>query len=146
MDNNVLIDGTQYIMIKLGKERFGIDIKYVDNIVRMMDITRVPMIQPYMKGVINLRGDIVPVMSTRIKLELEDCEATDASRIIIVKMEGNDTIGLIVDEVREVVTLTEEEIEKVSFDKDEKTNYVSSVGKLSDGLISILELNALLAE
>ena len=57
----------QYISVKIGEEKFGIDIGYVDNIVRMQKITRVPKAQKYFKGIINLRGDIVPVMSARIK-------------------------------------------------------------------------------
>ena len=60
----------QYISVKIGEEKFGIDIGYVDNIVRMQKITRVPKAQKYFKGIINLRGDIVPVMSARIKMGL----------------------------------------------------------------------------
>ena len=62
----------QYIVVRIGGEKFGIDIGYVDNIVRMQKITRVPKAQVYFKGIINLRGEIVPVMSARIKMGLED--------------------------------------------------------------------------
>ena len=55
----------QFIVVKLGDEQYGIDIKYVDNIVRMQHITRVPKVQEYLKGVINLRGEVIPVMSAR---------------------------------------------------------------------------------
>ena len=71
--------------MKLGCEQYGIDIKYIDNIVRMQNITRVPKAQPYFKGVTNLRGEIIPVMSLRRKFKLEDDEFTDKSRIIIIK-------------------------------------------------------------
>ena len=60
-------DKKQYIVITFGNEQYGIDISYVDNIVRMQKITRVPKAQPYFKGVINLRGEVVPVMSLRLK-------------------------------------------------------------------------------
>ena len=60
-------DTKQYIVVKLGNEQYGIDIGYIDNIVRMQMITRVPKAQPYFKGVINLRGEIIPVMSIRVK-------------------------------------------------------------------------------
>ena len=62
----------QYIVVKIGNEQYGINIKYIDNIVRKQDITRVPKTQHYYKGVINLRGEIIPVMSVRLKLGLED--------------------------------------------------------------------------
>ena len=64
----------QFIVVNLGNEQYGIDIKYVDNIVRMQRITRVPKAQPYFKGVINLRGEIMPVMSIRLKFNLDDDE------------------------------------------------------------------------
>ena len=62
----------QYIVTKLGAEQYGIDIRYIDNIVRMQHITRVPKVANYLKGVINLRGEIVPVMSIRLKMGFED--------------------------------------------------------------------------
>lgn len=79
------LDEKQYIVVKLGKEQFGIDIRFVDNIVRMQRITRVPKVQQFFKGVINLRGEIVPVMSLRSKFELEEAEYTNATRIIILR-------------------------------------------------------------
>lgn len=98
-------DKKQYIVITFGNEQYGIDISYVDNIVRMQKITRVPKAQPYFKGVINLRGEVVPVMSLRLKMGLEDDVFTNTSRIIILKIEQKGVLGIIVDEVKEVVTL-----------------------------------------
>ncbi len=100
-------ESKQYIVAKLGNEQYGIDIAYVDNIVRMQNITRVPKTQPYFMGVINLRGEIIPVMDLRKKLELEEKEISGATRIIIIKPEQSASLGLLVDEVREVVTLSE---------------------------------------
>lgn len=138
---------TQFIVIKLGDEQYGINIKYIDNIVRMPHITRVPKVDPYLKGVINLRGEVVPVMSIRIKMGLEEDEFTKSSRIIIIKLESQGYIGIIVDEVKEVVTLDATQIEKVSYDsKDEKGNFISGVGKCEDGLISLLDLNMVMPE
>lgn len=137
----------QYIVIKLGAEQYGIDIKYVDNIVRMQHITRVPKVQNYLKGVINLRGEVIPVMSIRLKMDLPEDEFTKATRIIILKLEQHGTIGVIVDEVKEVVTLVSEEIEKVSYDGQEgKINFVSGIGKHNDELISLLDLNTVAME
>jgi len=98
MEKNIDIaenDAKQYIVVKIGSEQYGIDISYIDNIVRMQKITRVPKIQTYFKGVINLRGEIVPVMSVRKKMNLDDDVITNASRIIILKLEEKGTIGII---------------------------------------------------
>lgn len=138
---------TQFIVIRLGEEQYGIDIKYIDNIVRMQHITRVPMVDDYLKGVINLRGEVIPVMSIRIKMGLERDVETKDSRIIILKLEQQGTIGVIVDEVKEVVTLENERIERVAYDsKDEKANFLSGIGKSDGGLISLLDLNAVVLE
>jgi len=140
-------DATQYIVIRLGVEQYGIDIQYVDNIVRMQNITRVPKVAKYINGVINLRGEVIPVMSIRLKMGYEVDEFTKNTRIIILKLEQHGTIGIIVDEVKEVVTLANEEIEKFSFDnKDEKSAWLSGIGKFNNQLISLLDLNAVIAE
>lgn len=138
---------TQFIVIRLGEEQYGIDIKYIDNILRMQSITRVPKVAPYLKGVINLRGEVLPVMSIRIKMGLSEDVVTKSSRIIVLKMEQQGMIGIIVDEVKEVVTLETERIEKISYDsKDEKDNYISGIGKCEGGLISLLDLNLVVPE
>lgn len=141
-------DTVQFIVIKIGEEQFGIDIKYIDNIVRMTKITRVPSVQPYFKGVINLRGEVVPVMSLRIKMGLADDVYTNDSRIIIIKMENNAPIGIIVDEVKEVVTLDERCIEEVSRDssRGDDCSFINGIGKNGDNLISLLELSTVISE
>ncbi len=146
MDSNaVMTDTKQYIILRFDAEQYGIDITYIDNIVRLQPITRVPHTQPYFLGVINLRGEIIPVMSLRRKFELEDKENTPASRILIIKTEGN-KIGILVDEVREVVTLTEEDTEKLGSDTNDMKAYIMAVGKYNDTLISILNIGGLIAD
>ncbi|MGN0472025.1 MAG: chemotaxis protein CheW [Lachnospiraceae bacterium] len=140
-------EAKQYIVIKLGHEQYGIEIKYIDNIVRMQHITRVPKVAPYLKGVINLRGEVLPVMSLRVKMGLEEDEMTKSTRIIILKVEGNETTGVLVDEVREVLTLGPEQIEKVNRNaNDEKAGFVSEIGQYNGELISLLDLNACLTD
>lgn len=136
----------QFIVVKIGSEQYGINIKFVDNIVRMQNITRVPKTQVYYRGVINLRGEIIPVMSLRLKLGLEPDQFGGKTRIIIIKLD-NAKVGVIVDEVREVVNLTEENIEKASHDtNDEKANYISAIGKNNGELISLLDVSAVVIE
>lgn len=137
----------QYIVVKFGDEQFGIDIKYIDNIVRMQRITRVPNVPNYIKGVINLRGEVVPVVSLRLKMGLEEDVITKLTRIIIIKLENGEVIGVLVDAVKEVVTLDTREIEKVSYDSgEEKSNYISGVGKDKGELISLFDLSLVFSE
>ncbi|MBQ8137926.1 MAG: purine-binding chemotaxis protein CheW [Lachnospiraceae bacterium] len=147
-DETKIVDVTfQYIVIRLGEEQYGIDISYVNNIVRMQRITRVPKVAPYLKGVINLRGEVLPVVSLRLKMGLDEDVFDKATRIIILKTENEGQIGIIVDEVKEVVTLSEKSIEKISHDnKSEKANFLSGVGKNNGELISILDLNMISLE
>ena len=137
----------QFIVVKIGSEQYGIDISVVDNIVRMQKITRVPKAQAYFKGIINLRGEIVPVMSIRTKMDLEPDVFTDVTRIIILKLEEHGVLGLIVDEVKEVVTLGPDEIDKVAYDaKNNKSNFINGVGKHGEELISLFDTNSIIDE
>ncbi len=147
MDTNVAVnDSKQYIILRFDNEQYGIDISYIDNIVRLQPITRVPHTQSYFLGIINLRGEILPVMSMRKKFDLPDKENTNATRILIIKSEGNAKIGVMVDEVREVVTLSENEIEKLSTDNAEAKAYLTGVGKYNDTLISLININGLISD
>lgn len=149
MANNVAVlenDRKQFIVVKIGSEQYGIDISFVDNIVRMQKITRVPKAQSYFKGIINLRGEVVPVMSIRTKMGLEPDEFTDASRIIILKIEQQGALGIIIDEVKEVVTLGEDEIDKVSGLKADKDVFINGIGKNGEELISLFDINAIIEE
>ena len=142
----VMNETTQYISIYMAGEIYGIDIKYVDNIVRMQHITRVPNVPAHIKGVINLRGEVIPVFSLRVKMGLEEIEEKKSFRIIILKVEG-DLVGIIVDEVREVVRLDNELIEKPYYDSNESSqNLLSGIGKDGDRLISLLDINEVLAD
>ncbi|MBR3575172.1 MAG: chemotaxis protein CheW [Lachnospiraceae bacterium] len=132
----------QYIVIKLGEENFGIDINYIDNILRMQQITRVPKVPAYLKGVINLRGDVIPVMSLRLKMGLDEDVINRNTRIIILKIESEGSVGVIVDEVKEVIKLSEDQIESTTAEGavPESRRFVSAVGKNGDELISILDI------
>ena len=143
-ENVVDTELKQFIVVNLGVEQYGIDIQYVQNIVRMMSITRVPKAKYYIKGVVNLRGEIIPVMSVRLKFNLEDDELSNNTRIIFVKVDGNE-IGLIVDEVKEVIQLSADDIDMIAQDpNDEKANYVYGVGKIGEALVTLLNIEALI--
>ena len=136
---------TQYIVVRLGSEEYGIAIDYVDNIIRMTSITRVPTAQFYFKGVINLRGEVVPVMSIRKKMGLDADTTTDKSRIIILKAEENEKLGIIVDAVSEVVNLAKSQIEQTSHEaRSLKDTFINGIGKDGNRLISLFDLNAVI--
>ena len=142
------VDTTQYIITKFDNEQYGIDISYIDNIVRLQPITRVPHTQDYFLGVINLRGEIIPVMSLRKRFELPDKEDTKKSRILIILSQAAlvHVIGILVDEVREVVTLSEDVIEKVSGEQTDIKQYMTGVGKYNETLVSLLNIVSLIAD
>ena len=139
------LDAVQYIGVVIDNEQYGIDINYIDNIVKMQRITRVPKAQPYFYGVINIRGEIIPVMSLRIKFGKDPDEFDSKTRILIIKPEQQAAIGFIVDEVKEVVNLVDDEIERSSGAQDDKS-FIFGVGKHDGGLISLLNIPAVVSE
>lgn len=143
-ENTVVSEAKQYIVVKLDGEQYGIDITFIDNIVRMQRVTRVPKAQYFFEGVINLRGEIIPVMNLRLKFGLEGKEHTNATRIIIVKPENNAKVGIVVDEVREVVTLEDEDVEKAVH--DEQGISLLGVGKYKETLISLLNIQGIIQD
>ena len=139
--NENAAEEVQYIVIRLGEEQYGINIGYVDNIVRM------PRVQDYFRGVINLRGEVVPVMSLRRRFGLETDEYTGATRIIILKLKDQSLVGVVVDEVKEVVNLDLSTIESPSFKLDESNaSYLAGIGKNGEDLISLLNIENVVGE
>lgn len=137
----------QYIVVTIGNEQYGLDISYVDNIVRMCKITRVPKAPFHYIGIINLRGEVVPLMSLRRKMKLDDDTFTDLSRIIILKTEEQGLIGIVVDEVKEVISLSSDEIDRnAKSSQPDKDNYINGIGKNGNELISILEISSIFDE
>ena len=140
-------DKSQYVVIRLGNEQYGIDVHYVENIVRMQKITRIPKMPKYLTGIINLRGEVLPVMSIRIKMGLEKDVYEKKTRIIVLKTQTEGNLGVIVDEVREVVTLESTQVDGVDDLKLDGKTFVSGVGKRDNGdLISLLDLSVITLE
>jgi purine-binding chemotaxis protein CheW len=136
----------QFVVFRLDTEEYGADINKVTIIERSMNITRVPMTPPYIKGVINLRGDIIPVMSLRLKLGLNEIDEDDDTRIIIFNVD-NVTFGVIVDSVSEVMQFEDIQIESVgNIISDKALDYISGVAKAKEKLVTIINLEKLIAE
>ena len=144
-ESNVLeaaVESKQYIVVVLGNEKYGIDINYIDNIVRSQKITRIPKSQEYFNGIINLRGEIIPVMSLRTRFGLEADVFTKDTRILILKPEAHGNIGVIVDAVKGVLTIDSSNIDKPSAKNadEDKIVFLSGVGKNGNDLVSILNV------
>ncbi len=134
----------QFVEFKLGDEDYGIDILQVKTIERMMPITRVPKAPQFVEGVINLRGEIVPVIDLKKRFDLPLSETTDSTRIIIVSIDDI-TVGMIVDSATEVIQLSQDDIEPAppitgSID----ANYLDGVGKIDGRLLILLNVAKLL--
>ena len=136
----------KFVVFWVEDQEFGIDIHRVSIVEKTMNITRVPSTPPYMKGVINLRGEIIPVMDLRLKFNIREKEPDDDTRIIIFKF--NDvTLGVIVDRVAEVVSVNEDNIENLtSITTDRSLDYISGVAKAEGRLITLLNVEKLIAE
>lgn len=139
-------DQLQLVTFEVGGEEFAVDILSVQEINRMMEITRVPQSPPDVEGVINLRGKIIPVLDLRKRFSMAVGDKSDHNRIVVVEVSGR-VLGFIVDRVHEVLRISSEIVEPAppmicSIDSD----FIAGVGKLEDRLIILLDLPRLFSE
>ena len=144
MSENGFAGGNQFIAFRLYKELYAFEIDQVQEIIKFITVTRVPRSPSSIQGVINLRGNIVPVMDLRRRLGLQVSDMTESSRIIVAVKEGI-VSGFIVDEVTEVITIPDEQIEAApkTF-SDDCQKHVRGIGKDADRLLIILHINTLM--
>lgn len=136
----------QMVGFKIDNEFYGIDIIQVQEIIRMQEITMVPRTPPFIKGVVNLRGKVVPIISLRERFGINEVEHTKDTRIVIVRIDVG-LIGFIVDAMAEVIRLPERLIEPTPPTATNiESEYIIGVGKLDDNLIIILDLNMVLTK
>ncbi len=129
------------IAFRLGEEEYGVDVSQIQEIIKMREITRVPKAPYYIRGVINLRGNVIPIIDLRKRFNLPFKEVTDQSRIIVFDIKGV-RFGIIVDAVSEVIRLPRENIEPpppIAMGGIE-TVYLKGVGKVNNKLIILLDL------
>jgi purine-binding chemotaxis protein CheW len=137
----------QLVVFKVAGEEFGVNINEVKEIIRWEDVTRIPNSAPYIKGVINLRGSIIVVNDLAMKLGLPSKEVDDDTRILVVEVSNNQTVGMIVDSATEVMRLSADKIRDapsmVTTNVD--SNYVEGVGLLDEKrLLTLLDLSKVL--
>ncbi len=137
----------KYLLFPLGEELYGIPIQTVINIVELQKITAVPDVPGYIKGLINLRGNVLPVIDLRVRFNLSAREYDDRTCIIIVKSKDQ-SFGLIVDTVAEVQDIPADQIEPPVQVMNKKFNkqYIMGIGKVGDSIRILLDVDKLLDE
>lgn len=138
------INNHQYVLFKLDNEYYGLNIHEVRTIERVSDITRVPNAPSYVEGVINLRGDVVPVINLRKRFSLPQIDLDEDARIIIVSVDDM-TVGLLVDSSSEVLQLSAEDIDtSANLSSSIENDYVVGIGKDGERIIILLDLKKVL--
>lgn len=134
----------KYLTFHIGGEDYAISISHVIEIIGMLKITEVPQTPHYVKGVINLRGKVIPVMDIRLRFEMEPREYDERTCVIVVNFKNN-TVGFVVDTVSEVLDIPAENIEACG-QLSNKTggNFISAMGKVDDQIKMILDVDVLL--
>jgi len=136
----------RFLTFSLGKESYGIEIKYVIEIIGIQSITEIPELPEYVRGIINLRGKIIPVLDIRLRFKKEPKEYNDRTCVIVVDIKEV-SIGLIVDKVAEVVTISEEDIvEPPQVNQGFSNRYIKKIGKIGNEVKLLLDCEKLLTE
>ncbi len=144
---NMLAETGQYLTFQVGQEEFGTDVQNVKEVLEVLPITKVPQTPDYMKGVINVRGKVIPVVDMRLKLGMPVSERTDDTCIIVMEIGDEAAIGALVDKVQEVIVLESERIEpapKIGMGID--TDFLQGIGTKDESFIMILDAQKVIVE
>lgn len=132
-----------YMVFIIDNKKYALSSKYIIEIIEMLPLTKVPFIPKYIKGIINLRSTIIPVMDARMRFDLEPIEYNERTCVIIIEHQGN-TIGLIVDAVNEVINISENQIMKTTSSKNGVAqNFISGISEINNEVQLILDCNSL---
>ncbi|MBN2308075.1 MAG: purine-binding chemotaxis protein CheW [Candidatus Hydrogenedentes bacterium] len=139
----------QYLTFELDAEVYGLEILKVQEIIGMMAVTRVPRTPAFVRGVINLRGKVIPVIDLRLKFAMAPREDTTRTCIIVVQVSGaghDITMGIIVDQVSEVLDIVADQMEPApSFGQGVDTEFIFGMGKVGDKVIMLLDVDKVLS-
>lgn len=137
----------KYLIFKAGEGSYGIEIRYVEEIIAVQDITPIPHTHGYVKGVINLRGTIVPVVDIELRFGCDEAEYTDRTCIIVLSMNGTN-IGLVVDEVQEVLLIDDANIQKPPklTEDSMKDDFVKEIGLVGETVKQLLYVHKIFEE
>ena len=135
----------KFLTFVLGSEVYGIEILKVREIIKLMDITTVPRTPDYMKGVINLRGKVIPIVDLRSKFSMPEIEHTQETCIIVAEV-NQTSIGIIVDSVSEVSNINSGEIEEAPhLGQDIDTDFILGLGKTKERIVILLDIELVLS-
>jgi purine-binding chemotaxis protein CheW len=138
--SNVTVELLQLVTFKMGTVEFGVDIYQVQEINKMMELTKVPNTPSFVEGVVNLRGRIIPVLCLGTRISLEPKEHDSKTRIIVIELDDK-TIGFIVDEVKEVLRIPKDITETPpDIVSGVDSDYITAIAKLEDRLLILLDL------
>lgn len=143
-ENKETTRSIQLVTFSVGQEEYGVHIEDVEGVIRIPEITHLPQTESFLKGVINLRGDIIPVIDMRERFNMESVEYSQTTRVINVKI-NEKLIGLIVDTVSQVITMEEKDIEDTpDIIHGISKEYIEGIGKYNDLMIIILKIEKIL--
>jgi len=138
--------GCQFVTFRLGDEEYGVDILKVQEIIGITPVTKVPYLPDFIKGVINLRGIVVPIVDLRLRFRLPVAEYTDRTCVVIIKVDDR-VVGMIVDSVSEVMEIAEAMIDAApSFGHEVRTDFIDGMGKVDERLVLLLNVEKLFTE
>ncbi|MCM1298890.1 MAG: chemotaxis protein CheW [Firmicutes bacterium] len=138
-------DAIEMLSFDIDNVIYAVEIKYIKEIIGVEKITVVPKIPTHIKGVINLRGKVVPVISVRRRFELEEIPYDSRTCIIVLEFEDGEQVGIIVDRVQEVVVATPDDISKTPDSKNVNANrYIRSIIHLDNGVRLLIDCNKLI--
>lgn len=136
----------KYLTFNIANEIYGIEIVHIIEIINIIKITQLPDMPHFVKGVINLRGRVIPVLDIRLRFSMSEVEYTERTCIIVVNFSGVD-VGLIVESVSEVIDIPEDKIQPPpSVSKTKASKYIKGFGKVDKDVFILLDLDRLLFE
>lgn len=148
LDTEVKEKDDKYLIFRIAEEEYGIEILKVQEIIGMISVTKVPRMPEFIKGVINLRGKIIPVVDFRLKFGFDEIEYTERTCIIVVQIRRNGAdmvMGLIVDEVSEVEEIKSDQVDPApQIGIQVNTEFIDGVGKLEDRVVILLNADRVL--
>ncbi len=134
-------DYKQYVNLLLNDEKYGIDIMDIEEILRMIEITKVPKAPSFVEGIINIRGKVIPIVDLRKKMGIPANAYTNSTRIIVVNLRGKQ-VGLIVDHVEEVLRVEDDLVDKAPAASTSVDNtYIKGVARLPTGMVIIFDIH-----
>lgn len=146
-DDNEDTQANKYLFFKIGKESYGIGIRHIIEIIELQRISEVPDMPQYVKGVINLRGKVIPVIDLRLRFDLEERDYDDRTCIVVTEIDRV-LIGFIVDTVEEVIEIPENQVEPPPKFRSAKggERYIEGLGKVGDSVKILLDVEKVLRD